>query len=316
MAAATAVHLSEFARDVRDGLGREGQKVLSPRYFYDELGSTLFEAITLLPEYGLTRADERLLKVHARDIAALTGNVESVAELGSGSGRKTRYVLQAFGREINYLPIDISPAALAFCESQLSDIATVRTVCGDWIDGLHRITGSRHGSRPLLLLFLGSSVGNLLREELPDFFAQIQGALRPGDFFLLGADLVKDIDTMLAAYDDAVGVTAAFNLNLLARINRELNASFDVRSFDHEVRWDSGQRRIEMHILSRRRQKVFVGALDRSFHFFPGETIWTESSHKFTVDELDRFASSAGFQSMQTWTDPEWPFAETLWRRL
>lgn len=316
MATAIALQLSEFAQDVQDGLGRAGQKILSPRYFYDELGSTLFEAITVLPEYGLTRADERLLKSHAGEIAKLTGFVDSVAELGSGSGRKTRYVLEAYGTGITYSPIDISSSALAFCERQLSDIALVRAVCADWMQGLERIASERSGPEPLLLLFLGSSVGNLLREELPGFFAQIRSALRPGDYFLLGADLVKDIEMMLSAYDDPTGVTAAFNLNLLGRMNRELDADFDIRSFSHEVRWNAEQRRIEMHLLSCREQAVSVGELNRTFRFCAGETIWTESSHKFNVEELRRLAAGSGFETVQTWIDPAWPFAEALWRRL
>ncbi|MCU1293340.1 MAG: egtD [Bryobacterales bacterium] len=315
MASAIAPQLSEFALDVQEGLGRAGQKALSPRYFYDELGSTLFEAITLLPEYGLTRADERLLKSHAVDIASLTGPVESVAELGSGSGRKTRFVLEAFGTGVVYCPIDISAAALALCEKQVNDLSVVRAVCADWMNGLEQIAAERSGRQPLLLLFLGSSIGNLLREELPGFFAQIRAALKPGDFLLLGADLIKNIKTMLTAYDDPIGVTAAFNLNLLSRMNRELQGDFDLRSFSHEVRWNAAARRIEMHLLSCRDQTVFIRVLNRKFAFCAGETIWTESSHKFTTDELDAYAEASGFSSVRSWVDTDWAFAEVLWQR-
>jgi L-histidine N-alpha-methyltransferase len=315
MAAATASQLTQFAVDVQNGLERPDQKILSPRYFYDEVGSALFEAITLLPEYGLTRADERLLRGHAGELARITGLVDSVAELGSGSGRKTRYVLEAFGVGVTYSPIDISAAALAACEKQVSDLAIVRPVCADWMQGLQQIAAERSGSHPLLLLFLGSSVGNLLRQELPGFFAQIRDILRPGDFFLLGADLVKDIDTMLEAYDDPTGVTAAFNLNLLARMNRELEADFDLRSFSHEVRWNSDERRVEMHLLSTREQAVFIAMLNRRFEFAAGETIWTESSHKFTLPELERLAKDSGFAAVRTWLDTDWPFVEMVWQR-
>ncbi len=314
MAAASIIQLSEFAQDVQEGLSRDGQKILSPRYFYDELGSTLFEAITLLPEYGLTRADERLLRSHASEIVNMAAQSSSVAELGSGSGRKTRYILEAFGSGVPYFPIDISSSALAYCEKQLSDVATVMPVCADWMEGLRHIASRRSGSEPLVLLFLGSSVGNLSRQDLPQFFADIRNALRPGDFFLLGADLVKDVDTMLSAYDDSIGVTAAFNLNLLVRINRELDADFEVRSFSHEARWNEQASRIEMHLLSCRKQTAFVRALGRQFSFEAGETIWTESSHKFRVPELEAYAAGAGFEPVRTWVDESWPFAEALWR--
>jgi len=165
-------------------------------------------------------------------------------------------------------------------------------------------------------LFLGSSVGNLERGALVDFFKSLKQHLRPGDFLLLGADLVKDPDVMLAAYDDPTGVTAAFNLNVLGRMNRELDARFDLRSFAHEVRWNQEERRIEMHLLSCRDQAVYIGALESSFKFRAGETIWTESSHKFRASELGDYARVSGFATVATWVDPEWPFAETLWRVL
>jgi L-histidine Nalpha-methyltransferase len=315
MAPVIAPQLSQFGLDVQEGLGRTGQKTISPRYFYDELGSTLFDAITLLPEYGLTRADERLLKSHAVEVSSATGSVESIAELGSGSGRKTRSILEAFGQRITYYPIDISAAALSLCEKELNDISAVRAVCSDWMEGLEQIAAERSATQPLLLLFLGSSVGNLQREELAGFFAQIRAALNPGDFFLLGADLIKDVAAMLTAYDDPIGVTAAFNLNLLSRMNRELQADFDLRSFRHEVRWNTEARRIEMHLRSCRDQTVCIRELRRTFSFHAGETIWTESSHKFTTGELDGYAEAGGFASVGKWIDAEWPFAEVLWQR-
>jgi L-histidine N-alpha-methyltransferase len=166
----------------------------------------------------------------------------------------------------------------------------------------------------MLLLFLGSSIGNLNRLEIPDFLRELRVRLRPSDYLLLGADLVKDRDTMLAAYDDPTGVTAAFNLNVLGRINRELGADFDLRSFGHEVRWNEAERCIEMHLVSFRNQTVAINGLDTHVSFSAGETIWTESSHKFTEDELDGFAESTGFEPVASWNDREWPFAEALWR--
>lgn len=317
MSAAVKSQLSQFALDVAEGLSGPGQKKIPPRYFYDDLGSSLFEAITLLPEYGLTRADERLLCRYAGQIATKTGPLSIVAELGSGSGKKTRRILDALLQENNtliYRPIDVSCAALETCQRELGDVCEIKSVCGDWMEGLEQIARERKPEDRLLLLFLGSSIGNLERACIVDFLRSFQVYLRPGDFFLLGADLVNDVDAVLAAYDDPTGVTAAFNLNVLGRINRELDADFDLRSFMHEVRWNHQERRIEMHLLSSRNQSVRVGALDTIFHFRAGETIWTESSHKFTEEELMDYARSSGFQPLATWTDREWPFAETLWR--
>lgn len=307
---------SVFGSDVSAGLSRVDRKRIPSRYFYDDLGSALFEAITLLPEYGLTRADERLLQRHSPAIAASIGLCTTICELGSGSGKKTRSVLQALGEggaPLVYSPIDVSAAALAVCERELGDLADVRPVCADWIVGLQQVSQTR-SEGPLLLLFLGSSIGNLERNAIPDFLKQLSTTLRRGDYFLLGADLVKDVDVMLNAYDDPTGVTAAFNLNVLARINRELDADFDLRSFAHEVRWDAANRRIEMHLLSERDQSVFMAALDREFTFAAGETIWTGSSHKFLETELLELARETGFTPVHSWVDREWPFAETLWK--
>lgn len=310
--------LSQFALDAAKGLSLK-QKKLSPRYFYDDLGAALFEAITLVPEYGLTRADERLIGQHASQIVGAIGAVRTVAELGSGTGKKTKRILEASSKlfsPIIYRPIDVSSAALASCERELSGLARVQPICGDWMEGLATAVRLRSPGTPLLLLFLGSSIGNLDREHLVSFLRQLRSHLRPGDFFLLGADLVKDIETMLAAYDDPTGVTAAFNLNVLGRMNRELAANFDLSSFAHEVRWSSDSRRIEMHLRSHEDQSVSIEALETIFDFRAGETIWTESSHKFTEAELVSYARSSGFSPIHMWIDREWPFAEALWRAV
>jgi L-histidine Nalpha-methyltransferase len=318
MSASVRPQLSEFALDVAEGLSARGQKKIAPRYFYDDLGSSLFEAITLLPEYGLTRADERLLRLYSREIGTEVGPVALVAELGSGNGKKTRHILQALPlpakRKLIYRPIDVSGAALDACRQALENFCKVIPVCADWTEGLSQVSRLRRDDESMLLLFLGSSIGNLDRECVVDFLQGLRLQLRPGDFLLLGADLVKDPETMLAAYDDPTGVTAAFNLNVLARINRELDGNFDLRLFAHEARWNSEERRIEMHLLSCRDQHVDVGALDTTFNFKAGETIWTESSHKFTEAELDYYARLTGFHPISIWIDNEWPFAEALWR--
>jgi dimethylhistidine N-methyltransferase len=317
MSTSVQAQLSQFALDVAEGLSCAKQKKILPRYFYDDLGTVLFEAITLLPEYGLTRADENLLRLHADEIISETGPLSIIAELGSGTGRKTRHVLGAAARmqgSVLYTPIDVSRGALAACQRELCDISEVQPICADWIEGLQQIAQSRTGDDPLLLLFLGSSIGNLERPGILEFLEQVRSNLRPGDFLLVGADLVKDIDTMMTAYDDPTGVTAAFNLNVLGRINRELDSDFDLRSFAHEVRWNSEERRIEMHLLSCQNQTAYVGALDTTFEFRAGETICTEFSHKFTKRELLSYARSNGFTPVAMWVDDAWPFAESLWQ--
>jgi dimethylhistidine N-methyltransferase len=316
MSASIQPQLSPFALEVLEGLSAP-RKRLSPEYFYDDLGSALFEAITLLPEYGLTRAEERLLRVHAADVARRTGTIGTVAELGSGNGKKTKRVLESlrdWNAALRYRPIDVSQAALTACERELETVCEISPVRSDWLQGIRTVAQSRREHETLLVLFLGSSIGNLDRSSIPKFLRDLRSYLQPGDFFLLGADLAKDVARMIAAYDDPTGVTAAFNLNLLGRVNRDLDADFDLRTFAHEVRWDPIERRIEMHLLSCRDQSVRLGALNATLHFVEGETIWTESSHKFTCSELNGYAGESGFRELATWVDREWPFAETLWR--
>jgi L-histidine Nalpha-methyltransferase len=312
MSIAVAPKLSEFALDVARGLSDPQQKRLPPKYLYDDVGSALFEAITLLPEYGLTRADGRLLRDHSKAIVRAAGVPSTVVELGSGSGKKTRYILNALQRP-TYFPIDISEAALQNCVSQLQDVADVHPVIAEWDEGLRKIANSPEET-PVLLLFLGSSIGNFSRDDVPQFFANVRASLRPGDFFLLGADLRKPASMLIEAYDDAAGVTAAFNRNLLVRINRELGGNFHLRSFQHEARWNDSAGSVEMHLVSLKRQRVQVEALAREFVFEAGESIWTESSHKFRVEELDAYAAGSGFKPVARWVDQEWPFVEALWK--
>lgn len=306
--------LRQFAADVRADLSKP-QKELHSQYLYDELGSALFEAITRLPEYGLTRADERLLRDHGADIARLA-HPSTVIELGSGTGEKTRYILQALRAVrtyLRYIPIDVSPMALARCERDLAGVADVQPIEQAYLDGMAMATAGRRRHEKLLVLFLGSTIGNFERTRGIEFLAAVRRALQPGDAFLLGADLVKDRARMLAAYDDPIGLTAAFNLNLLGRINRELGGNFDLRNFAHEARWNENQRSIEMHLRSRANQTAYILSGRFAVRFQAGETIWTESSHKFRVDELEEIAEQTGFSVRAQWVDREWPFAETLW---
>ena len=274
------------------------------------MGSALFEAITALPEYGLTRADERLLHLHSRQIAAVAGDVGCIAELGSGSGRKTRWILEAFGRPV-YHPIDVSPAALDLCRRQLSRFARVHTHAASYLDGLREVTDQRRNGR-MLVLFLGSTIGNFDREEGRQFLQRVRAALQTGDLLLVGFDLIKSRETLLTAYDDPAGVTAAFNRNLLARINRELHADFNVRNFVHESRYDEGTRRVEMHLRSVVEQRVTLRPVRKTFHFAADETIWTESSHKYDRRKLAAIAANCGFREQEQWVDTEWPFAESF----
>jgi L-histidine N-alpha-methyltransferase len=313
---APAYHLTQFAYDVREGLGTAEQKQLPPSYLYDEVGSALFEAITLVPEYGLTRADARLLKRHAAELADNLTPGSLVAELGSGTGAKTRHILAALGRPqvVEYYPIDVSAAALRACAMELDSVARVTPVNATYLEGLRRANRARRPGQNLLLLFLGSTIGNFARPAASAFLADVRSLLVEGDALLLGADLVKAVPRMLCAYDDAAGVTAAFNKNLLARMNRELCANFDLRHFEHEVRWNDEERRIEMHLRSISDQIVEIPGADLTITLEDGETIWTESSHKFDLCELQGIAAQAGFEEQACWVDREWPFAECLWR--
>jgi L-histidine Nalpha-methyltransferase len=304
----------EFLSDVVAGLS-QAQKTLPPKYLYDRAGSALFEAITAIQEYGLTRADARILERCAGEVAALVREPVRVVELGSGSGRKTRWILEALGRPV-YDPIDVSETALDQCKSELSMYAErIEPVLASYFEGMGQINTIR-GHERLLVLYLGSTIGNFDRRSARAFLRQLRRCLRGGDAVLIGFDLLKSREQLLAAYDDGAGITAAFNRNLLGRINRELGADFHLRAFAHEARYDDGEHRIEMHLRSRVDQTVHIASAGRQFHFREGETIWTESSHKFDPAELARMADDAGFREEARWSDDEWPFAESFWRAV
>jgi dimethylhistidine N-methyltransferase len=307
---------SVFAADVRAGLTKPLQKELPSKYLYDEVGSALFEVISHLPQYGLSRADERLLRRHATDIVERLPGSVAVAELGSGSGKKTRWILEALCRRQRtfYYPIEISRTALAMCERELRDIDFISIVGfeREYLDGLLEIAAHRHGDQHLLVLFLGSTIGNFDRLAGIEFLVEVRRILRPGDSLLLGTDLEKPASQLLDAYDDELGVTAAFNLNLLARINRELEADFNLAHFTHVGRINHQSRSVEMHLRSERRQMVNIPAAELSVEFLKGETIWTESSHKYSSDEVCEMARGAGFRCEAQWVDEQWPFAENL----
>jgi dimethylhistidine N-methyltransferase len=307
-------NVNSFAEDVRDGLGRAGQKELPSKYLYDDIGSALFEAITKLPEYGLTRAEERILRRHSADIAEHLTAHGMVVELGSGSGRKTRQILEALAhhKSMTYCPIEISSEALVSCERELDDLVHV-SILGfetEYLDGLSRAVARRKPGDAVVVLFLGSSIGNFDRGPAQEFLRRIRQTIQPGDSLLLGADLEKPLAQLIPAYDDSLGVTEAFNRNLLARINRELEGDFDLSRFEHVALYNAQARRIEMHLRSLENQTVIIG--DLGFSFLCDETIWTESCHKYGRNEPFEMARHTGFDCVEQWIDVEWQFAENL----
>jgi L-histidine Nalpha-methyltransferase len=313
--ALTALPASEFGADVRAGLTKPQKELLS-KYLYDDVGSALFEVISVLPEYGLTRADERVLRQNAYEIVERLPMPLLVAELGSGSGKKTRWLLKALARRqhTSYCPIEISPTALAMCKRELGDIDSISIVGfeREYLDGLAEVAERRKNDQHLLVLFLGSTIGNFDRPAGASFLRQIRNTLRPGDQLLLGTDLLKPVPQLLDAYADPLGVTAAFNLNLLARINRELDADFVLDQFEHLARFNPHARSVEMHLRSKRAQTVTIRTAGFSVRFSAGETIWTESSHKYARQEISQMARDTGFSCQAQWIDREWPFAESL----
>jgi dimethylhistidine N-methyltransferase len=316
MTTTTTSITTRFAEDVCAGLKRP-QKELPSKYLYDAVGSRLFDVITVLPEYGVFRAEDRILERRALDIAALVPGGVAIAELGSGSGMKTRRVLSALAgkHEIRYFPIEISATALAACERELKDIASVAVVGieREYLDGLLEVAARRRANERLLVLFLGSTIGNFEPPAALQFLKKIRSMLELGDFLLLGTDLMKPVQILRDAYDDSLGVTAAFNLNLLARVNRELGGHFILSQFEHEARFNEAARSIEMHIVSKQAQAVSIDAAEITVAFRKGETIWTESSHKYRVAEVGEMAAESGFECPAQWIDQEWGFAENLW---
>ncbi|HVF41543.1 MAG TPA: L-histidine N(alpha)-methyltransferase [Pyrinomonadaceae bacterium] len=309
----------DFAGDVRRGL-TAGRKFLPPKYFYDELGSQLFDAICLLPEYYLTRAEAEVFARHSGEIVgrASAGARVTLFELGSGSATKTRRIVEALlARQsgLKYVPVDISPAALeagAHALIQDFDGLDVSAYASDYDAALPLLAGELGGGERALVLFLGSNIGNFDREGAREFLERVRRVLRAGDCLLLGADLKKERAVLEDAYDDPLGVTAAFNLNLLARINRELRADFSVRDFRHVALYDEREGRVEMHLESRREQTVNINALGVSVDFREGERIHTENSYKYDLEGLDALAAATGFARAETWLDPAERFSSSL----
>jgi dimethylhistidine N-methyltransferase len=307
----------EFAADVRAGLSAT-PKVLPPKYFYDALGSQLFEAICELPWYPITRAETRLLERAASEMIAPLGPVAELVELGSGSGDKIARLaraLSARGAAFDVHLVDISSKALDLGRAALAGIPGVRVAAHRasfeaGLAALGRPARSARGAR--LVCFLGSNIGNFDPPDAVALLVAIRGALRPGDGLLLGADLVRSEPLLLVAYDDPLGVTAAFNKNVLWRINRELGGDFDLAAFAHRAVWDPAAARVEMHLVSLRSQRVRIPGAELEATFAEGESIWTESSYKYTLAGLGLMGRRAGLACQRQWVDDEGGFATSL----
>jgi dimethylhistidine N-methyltransferase len=303
---------NSFADDVRRGLSAT-PKFLLPHYFYDALGSALFSAICELPEYYVTRAEEEILTSHAPEIAAAFGPRVRLVELGSGSARKTRHLIDAIlnGQpDLEYVPIDVDAGIL---ESSSHDLLndypglSVAAICGDFREPASLLHPS---DMRTIVLFLGSSIGNLDPHSAGAMLANLRTALNPGDALFLGADLRKSPSILEPAYDDPLGVTAAFNRNLLARINRELGGTFDIASFSHRAWYNEAEGRIEMHLVSNRAQRVLIDGYEITFE--EGESIHTENSYKYDDASLQALAGAGGFDIQWRWSDSNGYFADLL----
>ncbi|CAJ1495032.1 L-histidine N(alpha)-methyltransferase [[Mycobacterium] burgundiense] len=302
----------ELRNDVRDGLTGT-PKSLPPKWFYDAAGSELFDRITRLPEYYPTRTEAAILAERAAEIAAVSG-ADTLVELGSGTSEKTRMLLDALraaGTLRRFVPFDVDATILAQAGASLQQAypgLEINAVCGDFERHLDEIpTG---GTR--LVAFLGSTIGNLTPGPRSAFLAAVAENLRPGERLLLGTDLVKDTARLLRAYDDSAGVTAAFNRNVLAVINRELRADFDLAAFRHVTRWNAAARRIEMWLRADRAQRVHIAELDLAVDFAADEELLTEVSCKFTEDGIGAELAAAGLTRTHWWTDPAGDFGLSL----
>jgi L-histidine Nalpha-methyltransferase len=306
-----------FGQDVAADLTAQPRQLQS-KYLYDGLGTSLFEAICRLPWYPITRVELSLLTRHAGEIAGELGDPLTVTELGPGDGEKLAVLAQAFVRRRRRLVthlIDISESALERTEHRLGRYEGISVVGhrATYEEGLKRVAKQRGTEGTFLVLLLGSNLGNFDTSAARTFLSSIREALRPGDALLLGADLVKPESELLLAYDDPLGVTAAFNKNLLVRMNRELGGNFDLSGFDHQALFNQGESRIEMHLVSRRDQEVSIPGAGCAVTFRAGETIWTESSYKYTPEKLCEMVEQAGFSLGRRFLEPQALFTLDLY---
>ena len=299
-------------RDIRTGLAQI-PKSLPPKWFYDSVGSDLFDQITRLPEYYPTRAEARILRARSVEIATASA-ADTLVELGSGTSEKTRMLLDALrdsGSLRRFIPFDVDAGMLNAAGSAIQREypgIEIDAVCGDFEEHLGKIP--RVGRR--LVAFLGSTIGNLTPGPRADFLSALSDMLQPGDSLLLGTDLVKDVGRLVRAYDDSAGVTAKFNRNVLAVVNRELDADFDLDAFEHVARWNVAQERIEMWLRASSAQRVQIAALDLAVDFAAGEEMLTEVSCKFRPDGVEAELAAAGLRRTHWWTDPAGDFGLSL----
>lgn len=308
-----------FSRDVSLGL-KQFPKKLSSRYFYDATGSRLFQQIMELPEYYLTRAEYDLLQTHRTVMveAFAKEGFFHLVDLGAGDAYKTKLLLQELlkqGKDFDYVPLDISGAAMQELRDTLQreqpELA-IQAVVGEYFPGLEWL--QKHKTERKVVLFLGSNIGNFEREDGLDFLRQIRARLNPGDLLLLGVDLCKDPDTILQAYNDSSGVTAAFNLNLLTRINRELGGNFDESQFKHFALYNPQEGAMRSYLVSRCDQEVYLQATEERYTFTAWEAIHTENSYKYSVAQAEEMARKAGFESVNVYLNEQVPFADILFK--
>ena len=309
-----------FAIDVARDLTRDPRQLPS-KYLYDPLGSRLFEAICELPWYGITRGERALLETHGEAIASALGDPATLIELGAGNGEKLSVLLRAFeraGRETLVHLIDISETALERSTLTLSRHPDTRVVGHQttYEAGLHEALVRQDSRACAMILFLGSNIGNLSAPEADRFLRLLHTGVRQGDLLLLGADLVRPEAALVLAYDDPLGVSAAFNKNLLARINRELDGDFDLGQFQHRATWNAAEGRIESHLVSQVEQTVCITGAGCCIRFEAGESIWTESSYKYEPDTISEMGERAGFGVRHQWIEPQSRFALTLFEAV
>ena len=306
----------EFATDVQYYLTLQPRQLPS-RYLYDDLGSALFDAICRLPWYGITRAEARLLETHGRDVFDRLERVATIVELGSGDGEKLRMLVERgapHARPLTIHLVDVSSRALTSSARTLSELDDVAIVLHEttYEAGLEELAEQPRVAGRTLGVFLGSNIGNFDAPGANEFLRAIRRGLLPGDGLLLGADLVKPESALLLAYDDPLGVTAAFNRNLLVRLNRELGGDFDLDAFGHRAVWNEAASRVEMHLAAQRAQRVRISAADLEVTFDEGERIWTESSYKYEPSAVSKLIERAGFNRVAQWINEDDPFALTL----